>query len=50
MPHPAVDVTSVVSNLKPAAVDGLDEVQIIAAMNPDQNNVVWVMPIVFWLI
>jgi hypothetical protein len=40
VPNPAVDVASVVSNLKPASVHRFDEMQIIASSNPDQHNII----------
>ncbi len=38
--HPAVDVASVVANLKSATVHGFDEVQVISTSDFDKNDVV----------
>jgi hypothetical protein len=38
---PTVDVASVVSNLKSAVAQCLDEVQIITTSDFDKNDVVW---------
>lgn len=38
---PAVDIATVIANLKSSTIHSFDEVQIIAASDFDKNDVVW---------